>query len=80
MELSTPFPHPRPLTGPEAKEVLAPLVNIDDPANIGAYVVLVVDQTGALCITGTNNIPPHLVPEFLEWAAQNARATLREAN
>jgi hypothetical protein len=74
------FPHPRGINARETAAVLAPLVGIDDPGDIGAYLIVVIDTTGLLRSTGTDNIPPPAIPAFLEWAARNFREALREAN
>ena len=74
------YPHPRNMGARQVAGMLAPLVDMDNPDDIGAYLVLVVTTDGQLAFTGTDNIPPTKIPVFLKWAARNMQFFIREAN
>jgi hypothetical protein len=64
----------------EVAAILAPIVDMDDPASIGAYAVLVVDTNGMLHSTATDNIPPRAFPAFLELVADVMREFIGKVN
>jgi hypothetical protein len=72
-------PGPSPVGGLDGAQRVAPMVGMD-PADVGAYMVVLIDRRGMLRFTGTENIPPDKAAEFLQWAADELNSTMREAS